>query len=252
MNNKIIKNIFTTLLFTTSFFLPGLSYADILNKGFEYIYSLSKNDFTVAQVNRKLAITNNKLTYTSYTYPVGFVSLFISDTINEQSTIHVVNNSILSQSYSYVKKADKIKKQFHIQFDWKNNVAIDSRVTTPFQLTENSFDTLSFQLALAKSIKTRQPDLSFTLIDNKHIKTYKLESLGKEQLETDAGTFSTRKLAYFDPVKKRKVIIWCAMELDYLPVQVKRIDTDGDYATLKLISLKIQPKAEQDESENDF
>lgn len=229
--------IFTTLLLGIVLSLPGLLYAEILNKGFEYAYSLSKNDFTVAHVNRKLDVTPDKLIFTSHAYPVGLASLFVSDTITEQSTILNSGNSFYPQSYSYVKKADEIKKQFHVQFNWKNNTATDSRVKTPFSLTGNVYDSLSFELALANTIKTKKTDLRFTIFDNKRIKSYKLESRGEERLETDAGIFSTIKFSYIDEIKKRVVIIWCARELDYLPVQVKRIDDDGDYAVLKLISL---------------
>ena len=249
VNNKIIKLFFRTLLLSLALGSPGLLQASLFDKGFEYIYSLSKNDFTVVHVDRSLQVSANKLTFTSHAYPVGFASLFVSDTITEQSIINFKNGKILPLSYSYVKQADEIKKQFHIRFDRITNTVTDSRVRKPFKLTADTYDALSFQLALAKALTSPQPKLTFTLVDNKRTKIYQLEAQGEEQLETDAGKFDTRKFSYFDEIKKRRVIIWCAKQLDHLPVQIRRIDQDGDYADLKLISLK--PRAQTDSGEND-
>ena len=214
---------------------------------------MSKNDFTVAHVNRKLEISTNKLTFTSHAYTVGFASLFVSDTITEQSILNVNNDVALPQSYSYTKRNDeKIKKQFHILFDWQNKTVTDNRVTKPFPLTRHTFDSLSFQLGLAKALQQQQADLTFTLIDDKQSKSYTLKNQGAELLKTDVGQFNTIKLDYFDKVKKRQVIIWCAPKLDYLPIQVKRIDDDGDYGTLKLISLKPKTEVQPEENGNDF
>lgn len=252
MHNKKANSHVKFFLLCLLFCLPGLLPAQIFEKGFSYTYALSKNDFTVAHVKRTLRVSVNRFNFSSYAYPVGFASLFVSDTINEQSIFTLQNNQLRSQSYSLVKKADKIKEQFHLDFDWVKKIITDSRLSTPFKLTENSYDPLSFQLALARSVKNQKNELSFTLVDNRHIKTYQLESLGSEQLETDAGNFTTAKYAYFDTVKKRKVIIWCAVELEYLPVQIRRIDDDGDYGTLKLISLTTDAENSQDPSNSDL
>lgn len=248
MSHKQIK----IILFSLFCLIPGLISAQIPEKDFSYLYALSKNDFTVANIERRLRISPNKLIFSSYTYPVGFASLFISDTINEKSIISIINKQIRTQSYSYVKKSDNNKEQFHIKFDWANKLIIDSRGKTPFNLTSNSFDPLSFQLALARAAQKKPINLSFTLVENKHVKTYKLKFLGQENLETDAGSFSTHKFEYFDEVKKRKIIIWCAEQLNYLPVQIKRIDDDGDYGMLKLISRKGETGNVPDKSDNDF
>lgn len=254
MNTKKTSTHLHIFLCNLFLILPGLLHAQIFEKGFAYTYALSKNDFIVAHVKRTLSISVNRITFSSYAYPVGIASLFISDTINEQSIISIKDTQLRTQSYSFVKKADKIKEQFHLNFDWNKNNITDSRISTPLKLTSNSFDPLSFQLALARSVKNQETDLTFTLVDNKHIKTYKLESLGQEQLETDAGNFTTYKYAYFDEIKKRKIIIWCAKQLDYLPVQIKRVDDDGDYGTLKLISLNANADTEkqQDNDDSDY
>ena len=252
MDSNKTKITFRTLLISIAFNLPGLLQAGTQYKGFEYVYSLSKNDFTVAHVNRKLEVSENKLTFTSHAYPVGFASLFTGDTITEQSIINITNDTFIPGSYSYVKQADKIKKQFHIRYNQANNTVTDSRVQTPFKLIPGTFDVLSFQLALAKTLTTSQPKLTFTLIDNKHSKTYKLEPQGEEQLEAGTSKFDTLKFFYFDEIKKRQVTIWCARELNYLPIQIKRLDNDGDYAVLKLISLKPVTSTEDVSDDNDF
>ena len=253
MDKRINKRLLAYFSFLFSFLFAIPVQATMFENGFEYIYSLSKNDFTVANVNLKLDVALNKLTYTSHAYPVGFASLFVSDTITEQSIITHNNNTLKPQSYSYIKKsADKLKEQFHIKFDWQNNTAIDNRVTKPFTLTSSTFDTLSFQLALAKAISVNSSKLTFSFLDHKKLKTYTLNVQGKELLETDAGKFNTVKLEYFDEVKKRQVFIWCAQQLDYLPIQIKRIDEDGDFGTLKLLSLKPRTEPDIDENSNDF
>lgn len=253
MDKKITKHFLAFFVSLVTYTFSISLQADVLSKSFEYIFALSKNDFTLAHVNRKLDASVNKLTFTSHAYPVGFAALFIGDTITEQTILKVHNNAPIPQSYSYTKSnSGEIKKQFHIIFDWQNKVATDNRVTKPFTLTNHTFDALSFQLALAKAIQQQQADLTFTLIDNKQSRSYTLKNQGKEQLDTEAGQFNTVKVEYFDKVKKRQVIIWCAQQLDYLPVQIKRIDNDGDYGTLKLISLKPKTEVKSEENSNDF
>ena len=256
MDNKKANSFLKIVSFCAILTLPEFLYAQLLDKGFEYTYSLSKNGFTFAHVKRKLEVSSNNHIFSSHAYPVGFASIFTSNTITEQSIISNKNNTLILLSYSYLKKAENPKERFNLEFNWENNTVTDSRVTAPFKLASNTFDTLSFQLALANSLTKIQPALVFSLIDNKQIKTYKLEPGGKELIETDAGQFNTLKFSYYDEIKKRKVIIWCAKKLGYLPIQIKRIDSDGDYGELKIISLKpgevTDLNTNDSENDNDF
>ena len=154
MDNKQPTIIVKTLLICASLVLASLSQAETLHKDFEYIYSLSKNDFTIANVNRKLKVSADKFIFTSYAYPIGFASLFVSDTITEQSIISTADKHLRAHSYSYVKQADEINEQFHIRFDWQKNIASDSRINKTFSLPEQSEITLQIFNILGQDVRT--------------------------------------------------------------------------------------------------
>jgi hypothetical protein len=76
------------------------------------------------------------------------------------------------------------------------------------------------------------------------IKTYHFDYLGEELIDTPIGRFNTIKISRKKPGKKENNILWCANELNYLPIKVENIDEDGSITTAmidKLTGLK-QPE----------
>jgi len=75
---------------------------------------------------------------------------------------------------------------------------------------------------------------SYTVVDGAKIKTYQLNYLGDEIVDTPIGEFNTMKFSRRRPGKKEIITLWCAKDLYYLPIKVESID-DDDATTIATI-----------------
>jgi hypothetical protein len=76
-------------------------------------------------------------------------------------------------------------------------------------------------------LKMGNTPTSYTVVDGAKIKTYKLQYLGDETVDTPIGKFNTMKFSRRRPGKKESITLWCAEDLHYLPIKVESKDDDG-------------------------
>lgn len=228
------QSLFSTRLLVVFLLLAGVTNinAGPLNEGFVATYTLSKNDLTVANVQRRLKINNEQFIFTSYAEVAGIAALLSDETIREQSELKLQQGQLLSQLYRHDQKS---KKQItSIIFNRTNNTIINTTKNQSWPLSENAFDLLGFQLGLAHTLKNNISNLSFTIVEEKRIGKHQLEILGEETLNLAGRQLKTTKIRYLDKAKKRQITFWCAQELDFIPVRIKRKDDDGDITLLEL------------------
>ena len=58
------------------------------------------------------------------------------------------------------------------------------------------------------------------------IKEYRFEKIKEEVIETAIGSFNTTKLARYKK-NKQETFLWCAHELNFLPIKVITKEKDG-------------------------
>jgi hypothetical protein len=229
MEIKIIRTIFTSLLLISSI---NLAKASPLTDGFSASYTLSKNGLTIARVKRQLVVKDKLLHFTSHAKVAGLAKLVSNDEIKERSVLEIVQGKLRSQLYSYDQKSEP--DLIFLIFNWSNNTIINNWNNKSWPLTDNSYDLLGLQLAIAYHLKHQPEQLSFTVAEKKRIGQYQLSVEGEKQIHIAGKPYRTTVVSYFDAQKQRRFTFWCANELDFLPIRVERKDDDGDSNLLEL------------------
>jgi len=204
-------------------------------------YELKKYGMTLAQADFYFKIKSaGNWVYHSETKLRGLASLFRKDHITEHSELIEHNGKLRTTRYAYTRKDKKKNRKLDLLFDWKNNLARNQirneQWTLPVQ--DETTDTFSLQLRMMVDLATGKRNLSYNIIDKGKLKTYQFEILGEEEIAVPSGTFKTLKIKRSRKNSKRVTLMWCAPELNYLPVKITHIEKDGSEFSLQLTELK--------------
>ena len=96
-----------------------------------------------------------------------------------------------------------------------------------FELQADMTDKLLYQINLMHDLKMGHIPTSYTVVDGAKIKTYNLNYLGEEFVETPIGRFDTMKFSRRRPGKKESITLWCAKDLHFLPIKIESIDDEN-------------------------
>lgn len=214
---------------------------------FEASYIIFKKGAEVAKMKRSLSqIDNGEFIYRSETKSTGLASIFYKLHILEESHYHLQDQQLQPLVYSF-KRTKKKKESFKKTiFDWRINQAnfIGNGIKSNFDLEPGMTDKLLYQINVMRDLEMGQHPTTYIVVDGMKIKTYHFDYLGEELVDTPIGKLNTIKIARQKPGKKENTILWCASELNYLPIKVENIDEDGSITTAiidKLTGLK-QPE----------
>lgn len=224
-----------SLLLLTLLLQPACLVANPLFNGYTAQYTVSRNGIELGTTSRKLVKqAGNKLLFSSHTQAEGIVALFFSDIVTEQSLMEYKKGRILPLKYHYSQKGGSKHKQVEINYNWPNKTFSHTTKLPHRQLSANSHDLLSFQLALIQAVSRQQKAITFSIIDHKRIRTHSLEYLGKKSFPTSKGDLKTIHLGQKKSTNPYKFSFWCAPSYHYLPVLIRKIEHDGDVVTLRL------------------
>ena len=230
---------FIFLLFT-----PILSFAALLEQGFQADYSLSKNDFDIGVAEYRLyPQPTGILIYESTAKPEGLAAVFIRDRIIERSHIAINAGNLQPQKYEYQQKGGKETKNYQLNFNWSKKKLVNTNIDKTFDLPENTQDMLSFQLQLMKTLQAGKKELSFSLADRNKILPYHLKYTGEAKLDTPLGELKVIKLEHRRADHNDVFRFWCAPSLEFLPVRIERVEDDGDRVLFELRHFASLPKA---------
>lgn len=213
-------------------------------------YSVSKNNFFLGASRRVLKhIQPDLYEMHATTKPEGFVSLFVSDTVTEQSRFHLTDQHDVQPLHYRYQKSGKEPEQFAIDFNYKKQTLTHSWLNETLPLTENDQDLISFQIAMMLALQQGIKPLHYRIADKKRIEEYKLLPRGEKVFDTKLGKLHTVVMEYNDKERKRTFTFWCARELDYLPYQSRKIESDGDVILLRLRRYNGKPAALKQDDE---
>jgi hypothetical protein len=237
--NSSLKALLSILLINTLLIATVSSKAaGLLDSGYTATYEVLHNEFYLGDAVRTLEKADDSWVYRSHTAPKGVASAFVSDVIDESSSIQRLDNTVRPNLYSYHQHSGKKETKFQLEFDWDVARLTNTYKKKTVVLKAGTHDLLSFTLQLMLDLQDGQQSVAYTIADKKRIDTYQLKLIEKEQIETSMKTFDAVKLVSNKIRNKMQFIIWCAPELDYLPVKVMKIEEDGDESVLLLKSAK--------------
>jgi hypothetical protein len=207
---------------------------------FQATYKLFSGGLEIAQMERTMSKSaGDEYIYRSKTQTIGLVAVFHKDLIEEESRWKLVDGEVFPVNYSYNRSKGKKNRKVNIFFDWDNNVMIneirDQRLNMP--LESGVLDKLLYQYALMRDVKNNNFPITYNIADGGKMKTYHFERLGDETIQTPLGNFNTVKIQSNESKDDKKLVIWCAPELKYLPIKVEHTEEDGRVTTAVIQTL---------------
>ena len=230
--------IITFILFSTV--SQSLLAQDIPDFSANYLVRL--NGLQAGELKQDLSTNSEGIrTFKSATQAKGVFAFFKPDLVVETSVWQYKNDILTPQSYLYQRTGGKKEKYLSLNFDWLNmQVFIDDK-KQPWQLKieANTLDKLVYQLALMSDLSKNKTAFDYRIADGGKLKNYKIKILAEEIINTPLGNIHTIKLKRERAKSKgRETILWCAPELNYLPVKLEHTEKSGAKFTAVLRRLK--------------
>ncbi len=212
--------------------MAGLGNAAALPEQFTAHYEVSHRGLTLGEATVEYQqFDGNRYRYDSVSRTVGLAKLFYNATIRERSEGVITEEGFKPERYTY-KRTGKDPRQALLVFDWGAGRVINDVAGSAWRMAvpTDAMDRMVSQLQLMHDLAARQfKDLVYTIADGGELKTYQLEIVGGEDIQTPYGTFETLKINELRDDNKRATVFWVAPELDYLAVRIEHRDRDDRF-----------------------
>jgi len=111
-----------------------------------------------------------------------------------------------------------------IRFDWTKNQASGTVGTEQviLQLDGIAHDNVSIQYELMHDLLNGGPDKTYVLFDVDKMRIANVRNVGTRQIKTKAGSYEVVGIQHQKEGSSRVTTLWCAAELDYLPVVIEQ------------------------------
>ena len=205
-------------------------------------YSLHSMGARIAVMHRSFsALSNGGYLYHSETRAAGLLALIRNDIVTESSEWQFDGVEIKPVNYNYRHDGNDTKRNVEIRFDWQEKMITTTVNGSSWQMRMKSrtMDKLLYQLAIMRDLSMGKKDISYSVADGGQLKNYDFVSLGEERVQTPMGDFQAVKLERFKPGSKRSTVLWCAPELEFLPIRVESVEIDGSTTTAVIESLSV-------------
>ena len=189
---------------------------------FEVNYKLYSDGTRIGLMERKFFKNqDNSYVFRSESKTTGLISLFRKDHITEVSNWNFIDSNFFPLNYTYQHTGNKKNRDVEINFNWNSEVIVNRVNDSVWKMkTEDGvLDKLLYQLIIMVDLKSGKIPNKYIIADGGKIKEYRFEKIKEEVIETAIGSFNTTKLARYKK-NKQETFLWCAHELNFLPIKV--------------------------------
>ena len=164
--------------------------------------------------------------FKSYSMPVGLLAFKKDETRDEQSEGKLFDKRVQPDKYAFVQMRDnKIRRNVELIFDWQRDEVTNEHKHKnskwKMYIPRQTVDKLSYQLSLMLKLADKHESrFSFYIADGGKLKEYDFEIMGEERVHTPSGSYKALKIEHRRYQKDRHITLWCAPELNYLPVKI--------------------------------
>jgi hypothetical protein len=218
---------------------PILANADLLNHGFSVTYDVSRNGIYLGDTVRSLKqLPDGNWQYTGTTTAKGLAGLFFHDIVVETSILKQKGNNIIPLSYTYDQSGGKDKEHYQIDFLWDQHKIHNSRGNKDFKIEGNAYDVQTFLLQIMRDLQHHQNTMTYFIASRSDASSYVLTQNGNTKIDTPYKPLETIELTSNKLKDNDQYRIWCAATLEYLPVRIQKIDSDGNKVELLIKDFK--------------
>jgi hypothetical protein len=175
------------------------------------------------RLNTELKATEDGYVATHVVKPTGLSKLLAGGQMRVSSAFTPVEDGVRPVTYHAI---DTIRDEpeAQIRFDWSTYQAIGTvgGDDVVFELDGLSHDSVSIQYELMFDLLTEQPNDSYILFDVDKMRVADVREAGKKSVRTRAGEYDVVGIQHQRKGSSRITTLWCAPELDYLPVVIEQ------------------------------
>lgn len=167
----------------------------------------------------------------------GIASWFVRGDVTESSEFSIVPDGVRPLTYHSVDKISKDDVFMDFEFDWERN-EVNGRINDEqfvLPLTEQAHDRVSLQYELMLDLLNDNRITEYNLLDDDEVKVLHVTYVGTEEIKVPHGTYKTIKIQHRKEKSDRITTLWCAEELDYLPVKIEQ-HRDGKLAVRAVLN----------------
>lgn len=235
----ISRYFFLTCVLSLQAFVVVAAQNTSFPKHFEVRYHLNRQGLDIAEIHWKLQMQNDQaFRYTSKSKTIGIAKLFRDEHITETSDWRFNQGNLQSLLYQYSRSGGKRIRQAEARFDWPqkrlNNTLNGKQWSV--DLPDRTYDKLNYLLALMQDLKQGKRIPQYQVADGSKFKTYEMQYLNEERLESALGSIETFVLERRVKGSERVTRVWAAKSLHYLPVKIEHREK-GETVTLNLTQL---------------
>lgn len=167
----------------------------------------------------------------------GLSSLVLSD-LNQKSTGRVTAQGLQPETFTY-QYGKNSKKAQKASFDWtgKTLVMEVGDIKQSVALEDGTQDLLSFLYQFMFTPPLNQIQLIVT--NGKQLKTYHYLFEGEEEIKTNLGTLQALHISKSSGKGDEKTEIWLAENYHFLPVRIRKTNSDGKVIQNNINAIKI-------------
>lgn len=217
--------------------IPGLQAAGL--ESFTATYEVSRGALTIGSA--RISLTREAgggYHYESHSWPARLAGLLNKNKLHETSSGRFNGRKIRPDTYHYLRAGGNSERVAHLTFDWDTGTVVNNVAGSRWKMAvpADTHDKLSTQLGMMQALAGGDTDFTFNVADGGTLKQYRYQVTGREILDVPAGTFRTVRVKKLGGNNTRRTQVWCAPELGYLPVRIRRLEKDGTEYTSELES----------------
>jgi len=209
-----------TALILTVFSSPVLAETALTPHTAQYKVKIS---VVSGQLNTELRKTADGYVANHVLKPTGISKLITRGTMDVTSTFSSKADGVRPIRFQSV---DTIRDDpdVDLTFDWTTDEVRGTvgEENVLLQLEGVAHDSVSIQYELMHDLLNGEPDEQYVLFDVEKMRIANVSIGGEKKIETKAGTFTAVGIQHQKEGSSRTTTLWCAKELDYLPVVIEQ------------------------------
>ncbi|MBT8102772.1 MAG: DUF3108 domain-containing protein [Gammaproteobacteria bacterium] len=200
---------------------PALAGGELTPHTAEYKIKIS---VVGGRLSTELKSTDSGYIARHYVEPTGLSKIVAHGDITEVSEFGAGDDGIYPISYQTNDTIAKDDPRADIQFDWNTLEASGTVNDEEFHrdLDRLRQDRVSIQYALMHDLLNDQLRTQYELFEADKLKTLNVRSIGTREIKVPAGTFTAVGIQHQAENSSRVTTLWCAKEIDYLPVVIEQ------------------------------
>ncbi len=176
------------------------------------------------RLDTQLAATDDGYIATHTIQATGMSRMLASGQIEEKAYFARMPDGVRPVTFETSDTLTRDKTRASVQFDWESRQATGTVNDETFHaaMDDLAFDRVSIQYELMSDLLNDKPASEYVLFDIDELKTVQVRNIGRKTVSVPAGEYEAIGVQHQVVGSKRVTTMWCAAELDFLPVIIEQ------------------------------